>query len=84
MKECISKSISRLRIRDFDKIKLIGWESKIRRSNRCFLISINKSIILGTGLKQGEKIFCYLLEDENSRPILVAYLDSKPRFREDE
>lgn len=63
------------------KIKFdnIGWTSKVAQKRSTFSISINKLIAVGNLLEKGEELYCYLAKDENSRPIMITYLDSKPK-----
>jgi len=57
----------------------IGWKSKISQKRSTFSISINKLVALGCGLQKGQELSCYLALDENKRPVMIAYLDSKEK-----
>ena len=57
----------------------IGWKSKLSQKRSTFSISINKMVVIGCGLVKGQKLYCYLAEDENKRPIIITYLDGKER-----
>lgn len=57
----------------------IGWKSKIALKRKTYSISINKLVAEGNCLEKGQEIYCYLAEDEDSRPIVILYLDGKKR-----
>ncbi len=57
----------------------IGWESRISRKRSTLSISINKLVAIGSCLKKGQTIYCYLAEDMQKRPVMIAYLDGKER-----
>ncbi len=61
------------------KFQNIGWKSKVAQKRATFNISINKLVALGSCLKKGQLLYCYLAEDKNNRPIIVIYLDGKER-----
>lgn len=55
----------------------IGWRSKIAQKRATFSISINKLVAVGSGLKKGQSLYCYLAKDDDRRPIIIVYLDGK-------
>lgn len=57
----------------------IGWKSKLMQKRATFSITINKAVAVGCNLQKGDIIYCYLAEDEENRPIMIAYLDGKKR-----
>ncbi|MDO8563618.1 MAG: hypothetical protein Q7R87_01275 [Nanoarchaeota archaeon] len=57
----------------------IGWKSKLMQKRSTFSITINKVVAVGSDLQKGQEIYCYLAEDEKKRPIMIAYLDGKPK-----
>jgi len=57
----------------------IGWKSKIMQKRATFSISINKLVATGCGLEKGKELYCYLAEDKDNRPIMLAYLDGKKK-----
>lgn len=61
------------------KIKLlgIGWKSKVIFKRATAYISINKLIVNGCNLEKGDELYSYLTEDNNSRKIIITYLDSE-------
>ena len=61
------------------KFQNIGWKSKIAQKRSTISISINKLVAIGCSLEKGQTLYCYLAEDENKRPIMIAYLDNKKR-----
>ena len=61
------------------KFQNIGWESKVSQKRATFSVSINKLVVLGSCLEKGQKLHCYLAEDELKRPIMIVYLDKKKR-----
>ena len=61
------------------KFQNIGWESKVSQKRATFSVSINKLVVLGSCLEKGQKLDCYLAEDELKRPIMIVYLDKKKR-----
>jgi len=67
------------KIMKFKKKKFlgIGWKSKVALKRATYSISINKLVAEGNCLEKGQKIYCYLAKDEDSRPIVILYLDGK-------
>ena len=61
------------------KFQGVGWQTKISQKRATFSISINKLVAIGSCLEKGKKLYCYLAEDENKRPIIIIYLDGKKR-----
>lgn len=61
------------------KFQSIGWKSKITQKRATFSISINKLVATGCGLEKGQILYCYLGEDYDKRPIMIAYLDGKEK-----
>ncbi|MFH1275819.1 MAG: hypothetical protein ABIH82_01800 [Candidatus Woesearchaeota archaeon] len=57
----------------------IGWTSKVAQKRSTFSVSINKLVALGNMLEKGEALYSYLAKDEDNRPIMITYLDSKPK-----
>ena len=61
------------------KFQNIGWESKVMQKRATFGISINKLVAVGSCIEKGQKLYCYLADDEEKRPVIVIYLDGKQR-----
>jgi len=59
------------------KFQNIGWKSKVTQKRVTLSISINKLVAVGCDLKKGQALYCYLAEDKDKRPIMIAYLDGK-------
>lgn len=61
------------------KIKFmgLGWKSKIILKRATAYISINKLVVTGCDLEKGMQLSSYLGEDNNSRKVIVIYLDKK-------
>ncbi|MFO8016183.1 MAG: hypothetical protein R6U32_03700 [Candidatus Woesearchaeota archaeon] len=57
----------------------IGWKSRISQKRATLSISINKLVAVGSCMKKGQEIYCYLAEDRQRRPVMIAYLDGKER-----
>jgi len=57
----------------------LGWKSKVALKRATYSISINKLVAEGNCLEKGQELYCYLAEDEKSRPIIVIYLDGKKK-----
>ena len=65
---------------DFD---LFGWTSPVQKNRKgTSRITINKLVATGLALEQGQKLCCYAAKDPDGRPIMVTYLDGKPRKSE--
>ena len=62
-----------------DKFKFlgIGWKSKIILKRATAYISINKLVVNGCSLEKGKELYSYLTEDENSRKMIIMYLDGE-------
>jgi len=57
-----------------------GWTSLVQKNRKgTSRITINKMVATGLSLESGQKLFCYVAQDPNNRPMLVVYLDGKPR-----
>ena len=63
-------------------LQSVGWKSKISLKRATFSISINKLVAIGSSLKKGQTLYCYLAADEQQRPLMVVYLDSKEKEQE--
>lgn len=61
------------------KFQNIGWKSKVSQKRSTFSISINKLVATGSCLEKGQTLYSYLAEDQNKRPLIITYLDSKER-----
>ena len=61
------------------KIKFngLGWKNKIILKRATSYISINKLVVEGCNLEKGKNLYSYLAEDEDSRKIMIVYLDGK-------
>ncbi len=57
----------------------IGWKSKVTQKRSTLSISINKLVAVGCSLEKGQTLYSYLAEDEQKRPIMITYLDSKKK-----
>lgn len=57
----------------------MGWKSKISQKRSTFSISINKLVAIGCNLEKGQILYSYLAEDEQKRPMVITYLDSKKK-----
>ncbi|MDP1695042.1 MAG: hypothetical protein Q8L34_05890 [Candidatus Woesearchaeota archaeon] len=60
----------------------VGWKSKVTLKRATFSISINKLVAVGSSLKKGQTLYCYLAADEQQRPLMVVYLDGKEKEQE--
>jgi len=60
-------------------VRWVGWTSRVGRRKTSFVVTIDKMIAYGVGIKQGELLHCYLDENEEHRPIMTVYLDGSPR-----
>ncbi len=60
----------------------IGWKSKLSLKRATFTISINKLVAVGSTLKKGQTLYCYLAADEQQRPLMLVYLDGKEKEQE--
>jgi hypothetical protein len=57
----------------------LGWKSKIILKRSTYYISINKLVADGCCIEKGQKLYCYLADDEKKRPVIIVYLDGKKR-----
>jgi len=57
----------------------IGWKTKVAQKRSTFSITINKAVAVGSALQKGQELYCYLSEDDYGRPIVIIYLDGKPK-----
>jgi len=57
-----------------------GWTSPVQKNRRgTSRITLSKIVATGLGLESGQKLFCYVAKDGEGRPMMVVYLDGKPR-----
>jgi len=57
-----------------------GWTSVVQKNRKeTSRITINKLVATGLRLESGQKLFCYVARDDGNRPLLVVYLDGRPR-----
>ena len=61
------------------KIETFGWKTYLQNRRGTSKITINKNVAVGACLEKGQFLYCYLAKDKNSRPIVLVYLDGKPR-----
>ncbi|MEK6800377.1 MAG: hypothetical protein AABY05_00435 [Nanoarchaeota archaeon] len=61
------------------KFQNIGWQSKVSQKRATFSISINKLVVIGACIEKGQKLHCYMAEDNSKRPLIIVYLDGKKR-----
>lgn len=61
------------------KLLHMGWKTKLAQKRATFSISINKAVAVGSTLTKGQTLYCYLAEDAEKRPLILVYLDGKPR-----
>lgn len=59
----------------------LGWKSKLAQKRATLSISINKVVVLGSGVKKGQQLYSYLAQDKESRAIIITYLDGRERFK---
>ena len=52
---------------------MLGWYSKVTRKRATSFITINKLICDGCGIKKGDELHCYFLE-EDGKPVIKIYL----------
>ena len=58
----------------------IGWKSLLQRRGGTSRILLLKSVVRGLCLERGLPIYSYVGHDPEGRPVMVSYLDGKPRI----
>ena len=58
----------------------IGWKSLLQQKGGTSKILVLKTVVRGLCLERGMPIYSYIGEDSESRPVMVSYLDAKPRI----
>lgn len=58
----------------------IGWKSLMQKRGGTSRILILKSVVRGLCLERGQPIYSYVAHDSEGRPVMVSYLDGKPRI----
>ena len=58
----------------------IGWKSLLQIRAGTSRILILKSVVRGLCMEKGMPVYSYVGEDRDSRPLMVSYLDGKPRI----
>ena len=61
----------------------LGWEAFVRKRNYSYSLTLAKELVIGNGLKQGDKLFYYLTKVDN-RNALVFFLDGQERSHEND
>ncbi len=62
-----------------------GWTSPVQKNRKgTTRITINKLVATGLALEQGQRLCSYVAKDPRGRPIMVVYLDGRPRGQEGE
>ena len=56
-----------------------GWVSAVDVSRGTYRLRISKTVAEGARLKKGQILYCYRRRDSNRRPVLMVYLDEKPK-----
>ena len=62
------------------KYQAVGWKSLLQKRGGTSRILILKSVVRGLCLERGMPIYSYVGEDSEGRPVMVSYLDGKPRI----
>ena len=62
-------------------LQSLGWKSKVTQKRATLSISINKVVVVGSGVKKGQALYSYLAEDKWGRTLILTYLDGKERFK---
>ena len=57
----------------------IGWKSLLQIRAGTSRILVLKTVVRGLCLERGQPIYSYVGEDSEGRPVMVSYLDGKPR-----
>lgn len=63
------------------RLETFGWKTYLQNRRGTAKITINRNVAIGAGLEGGEFLYCYLAKDREGRPMVVVYLDGKPRSR---
>ena len=63
------------------RIECFGWKTSVQFKRGSAKITINKIIATGTGLEKGQYVYCYIAKDRTGRPMILVYLDGKPRTK---
>jgi len=58
----------------------IGWKSLLQIRGGTSRILVLKTVVRGLCLERGQPIYSYIGEDPEVRPVMVSYLDGKPRI----
>ena len=58
----------------------IGWKSLLQIRGGTSRILVLKTVVRGLCLERGQPIYSYVGEDAQGRPVMVSYLDGKPRI----
>ena len=61
------------------QLECFGWKTNLQQKRGTSKITISKPVAIGAGLEKGQELYCYLGKDRKERPIMVVYLDRKPR-----
>jgi len=58
----------------------IGWRSLLQIRAGTSRILILKTVVRGLCMEKGMPIYSYVCEDQEGRPLMVSYLDGKPKI----
>ena len=62
------------------KFQAVGWKCLLQKRAGTSRILVLKSVVRGLCLERGMPIYSYVGEDSEGRPVMVSYLDGKPRI----
>ncbi len=62
------------------KFQAVGWKCLLQKRAGTSRILVLKSVVRGLCLERGMPIYSYIGEDSEGRPVMVSYLDGKPRI----
>jgi hypothetical protein len=75
--------MSKHNVVDYD-LDSFGWKTYLQQRRGTSKLTLNKIIVVGSGLKKGQVLYCYIGKAEQGRKVMITYLDGKPRQVEKE
>jgi hypothetical protein len=59
--------------------RVLGWISCVQVKRKTAYLSISRLVFMGACLNRSQKLYSYLVQDNNGRDIVLTFLDGNPK-----
>ena len=63
------------------KSRTLGWISSVYIKKKTAYLALSRSVVIGSSLRRTDKLYSYVVEDEEGRQIVLTYLDGEPKTK---